>query len=765
MGLIAASTLLAEILWMRIFSAAIWYHFAFLVVSVALLGFGFSGILLHVWPKGWLWRDEYRVSPLCILSAASLILAYVLTNKIAFRPFTLFVEPMQFLVLAIYYVVLSIPFLCAGLAIGLMLTHRHRWAGLYYGCDLVGAGIGVLLFYFLIHPLGARRSILVAALLAVLAALFFPGARRRRPRTFAAAALLGIAVLLVAPQLLPKVRTDISKALSMVVEGRNDRIIHTEWNVLSRIDVLESQNGLRNIMIDGGASTPLSERSEQGLGPQNLANRTTAAAFAALEHPRVLVIGSGGGTDVRIALVAGAAHVTGAEINPSIVRLVQNDYRDFLGGLFEHPQVKLVEAEGRHFVRDSERSLDLIQLTLIDTWAASASGAYSLSENYLYTVEAIRDYMGALNDGGILSITRWRFEMPRLLSVARAAVPNAANQIVVVEQDQRATLLLCTRPFTATQIGELEAFCERGGSKITFGPAKAHRTVSDFTAILLTPDLEPIYEVATVNLRPATDDNPFFFQQARWKDIDPKSIGIGRTTSALKPTAVPAGEIALLAVLAWSLILSCVFLILPLALKRDRSVSLSAAAAPLFYFCGLGVAFIVMEIATMQRFGLFLGHPSYAITVVMFSILVASGIGSLQADRFGADPSRSFWRLALAIPASIVLHFLLSLVLFDKAHGASFVVRAALTVGVVAPPAFFMGMAFPSAVRELGKLQPALIPWGWALNGSFSVVGSSLAVLGAMMFGFRAMILCTAAVFLWSFLRWAGGRGRAGAAR
>jgi len=761
-GLVSASTLLSEILWMRIFSAAIWYHFAFLVVSVALLGFGLSGILLRVWPNAWLWRDVHRASPLAILAAAGMLLAYLITNVVAFRPFTLFVDPAQFFVLALYYVVLSIPFVGTGLVIGLILTYRHRHAGIYYGADLIGAGVGVMLFYFLIAPLGARRAMVVAAALAVVSALLLPGANRRRPRMFALGSLVVAALLVAFPQALPRVRTDISKAMQMVVEGRSNVILHTEWNPLSRVDVLRAPDGSRNIMIDGGASTPLSSAPEDGrIGAPNLANRTTAAAFAMLRSPKVLVIGSGGGTDVRIALVAGASNVTGVEINPSIVNMVRGRYADFIGNLFTHPQVQLVEGEGRHFVRSTAERFDLIQLTLIDTWAASASGAYSLSENYLYTKEAIEDYLAALNEGGILSITRWRFEMPRLLSVARAAVPQAARSVVVVEKDQRSTMLLSRRPFTQSQIAALEAFCERGGSTIAFGPKQAHQTSTDYKAVLLSRDLEPIYDIALVNLRPATDDNPFFFQQARWGKLDPGSIGLGETKSALEPTTVPAGELALLAVFLWSLILSVAFMVLPLVFTRAERVPLRRAGAPLAYFCGLGVAFIVLEIATMQRFGLFLGHPSYSITVVMFSMLVASGFGSMSADRFVPPTQSGFLRLAILIPGSILLHFFLSNAVMEQAHAASLPIRALFSALLVALPAFFMGMAFPSGVRELGRLEPALIPWGWALNGTMSVVGSSLAVLGAMTWGFTAMVWLTAGVYavaLSSFALW---RGRA----
>lgn len=746
--LVSAATLFAEVLWIRIFSAAIWYHFAFLVVSFALLGFGIAGILLRLFPGAAPWRDLQSTSTLSLVFGVSVLGGYYVTNLVPFSPFSILEDPVQLAVLFLYYIVLSLPFLCMGLIVGLILTSRHAQAGQYYAFDLLGAGSGVVLFFFLIGPLGAGPAMAVAAGLGFLAALFFPTGNRGRTVRVAVTGLGATAVLMLLPGAMPRVRIDVSKALASAAAGGPDRIVHTEWNRLSRVDLVQSPNGDLTFMIDGGASTPMSLGIEGRLGDPLSAVTHTSALFSLVEDPELVVIGSGGGRDVRNALLAGAKNVTAVEINPTIVNLTRDRYRKRMGDLFQLPQVLLVKAEGRHFIREHPGEFDAVQLTLIDTWAASASGAYSLSENYLYTVEAIEDYMAALRPGGVLSITRWGFEMPRLLSVTRGAVPGVADRLVVVEKSPMATLLVKNGNLTGDDMTSVRSFCGRTGSVLTCGPEADSTTNRVFFALIHDEDVGPLLAFAPVNLAAATDDKPFFFQQAKWKNLRLRNLDIGVPTNALLPTAAPAGEIALLAVLGASLVLALLFLVLPMSFRRKDRVGLGGAWRPLLYFSGLGVGFIVLEVASMQRFGLYLGHPSTSIIVVLFSMLVASGIGSLLTRRVVPAGPLGFVFLAGSIAGAILVHFFVSQVVFAQQELLGFPARVAVSAALVSLPAFFMGMAFPAGVMAAGRVDPNLVPWGWAMNGAMSVVGSSLAILGAMMVGFKLVVLATAAVYL-----------------
>ena len=746
--LISAATLLSEILWIRIFSASIWYHFAFLVVSFALLGFGIAGILLRLWPSFPLWRDLESASTLAMVFGCSLLVGYYVTNLVPFSPFSLLEDPVQLVILLVYYLVLSVPYLCMGLIVGLILIKKHRVAGLYYAFDLIGAGVGVVLFFFLIGPLSPGPALACAAGLSFLSALCFPTSNRKRTLGVALSGAAASVFLMTAPGAMPGVRTDVSKVLGSLAALDDFETVRTDWNRLSRVDVVSDPGGFLTIMIDGGASTPLSRGTHGELGNAGGAVVHSTALFALVRKPEIVIIGSGGGKDVRNALLRGARAVTGVEINPTIVSLARETYRDDLGGLFQLPQVTLVESEGRHFVRQRPGQFDAVQLTLIDTWAASASGAYSLSENYLYTVEAMEDYMACLRPDGVLSITRWNFDMPRLLSVVRKAMPEVRDRLVVVEQKSMATLLVKNAPLTTTDMDSLKSFCSRTGSIITCSPEVGPETNKVFWALVNEADLSRLYSMASINLHPATDDSPFFFQQAKWKNLNLKSIDIGVPTNALLPTAVPAGEIALLAVLVVSLFLSLVFLVFPMLLRKDARVGIARSWAPLLYFSGLGVAFIVLEVATMQRFGLYLGHPSYSIIVVLFAILVASGLGSLCAGRLVPGGARGALLLGVMIAGSILVHLLASQAAFSSEHAMGLSARIAVSVLLVSLPAFFMGMAFPAGVMAVGRVDPNLVSWGWAMNGAMSVVGSSLAVLGAMAIGFKMVVVASAGVYL-----------------
>jgi hypothetical protein len=415
--LLSAATLLFQVTLTRIFSVSIWYHFAFLVVSVALFGFGASGVALALLPSRFEKPDTTAKAAAAF--GVSALASYVVTNAIPFSPFRLGSEPAQVVYFAAVDLLLAVPFFFAGAAIANVLRTWPHDAGKLYAVDLAGASLGTLLLFAVLPLLGGARTIALSAAVGIGAAVAL--ARCPRLRRMLVLPCVAALALVSAPRLLPDVRIDATKPLRVEVDERGGTVAHTRWNSLSRIDVVERAGADPMILIDAAAMTSIAAP----VTPDSWTLRDVSSVVHRLQSaPRTLIIGSGGGIDVQNALALGARSVTCVEINPIIVDLVTRVYRDRVGGVFADPRVHLVRDEGRSFIERSQASFDVLQLTLIDTWAAGASGAYSLTENYLYTSDAVEAYLRSLTEHGMLSITRWYFEAPRLASLTRVALEN-----------------------------------------------------------------------------------------------------------------------------------------------------------------------------------------------------------------------------------------------------------------------------------------------------------------------------------------------------
>jgi spermidine synthase len=727
--LISAATLLFQVAFIRIFSASIWYHFAFLVVSVALFGFGASGVALALVPDRA--GDAARRAAAPALFAITAIVAYLGTVAVPFSPFLIAQDPVQILYFLIYDLLMLVPFFCSGSAVALILRDWPARAARLYALDLVGAACGTLLLFLA----------LAAALSAVAAVLLAPSTRMR---LIASTLLAAVVPLVLWPQLLPDIRLDRSKAVVQIEQRPGAKRVFSAWSALARIDVIEQPAANPMIFIDAAAATPVAPPQR----PEAARADLSALAFELHPTPSVAVIGPGGGIDVQNALALGAREVTAVEINPVIIDLVTRRYRDFTGSVFLDPRVHLVRDEGRSFVARSRRKFDILQITLIDTWAASVSGAYSLSENYLYTTEAFASYLEHLESGGSLAITRWYYEMPRLVSLARAAlerlgVRDPARHVAVVGQSVRSVLIVQREPFSPAQIAALRAFASQPGRRMLHDPDAAPEG-SVFDALLLMPDPRPLIESSEVALDPVTDDSPFFFQLTRWKSLSLTSLRNFTPTSFLDPLALPVGQLALVTALAIGLLLSVGLLGVPLALG---AVPKPGRWRWLGYFLALGIAYIVVEVVLMQRLALLLGHPTYSVTAVLFAILLFSGLGSAWSDRWRGSPGALGRFLAVAIPAAILFVTFAVPPITRALMGLPLGARMLSATLVIAPLAFLMGVPFPLGIRVLGSRGGGTIPWAWAANGCGSVLGSVCAVLGAMLWNFSVMLLAAGALY------------------
>jgi len=735
---ISAATLLFQVTLIRIFSFAIWYHFAFLVVSVALFGIGVSGTVTAFVAPGP--RDVERGARAALLCAISIVVAYVVANAIPFSPFHIVQQPRQILFFAAYDLLLMIPFFFSGTAIVFVLRSFPARAGRLYAFDLAGAAAGTLLFFAALPLCGARGAVALSAVLAALASWCLAPSRRLRIVAGVAAAVLATPVAW--QSLLPEVRMDETKPVTTDL-AHGGTLVFSKWNALARIDVTERPNSRPMIYIDAAAATPVTPPRSAALAGKDL----SAQACCLRPGASVAIIGPGGGVDIQNALALGTGRITAIEINPLILDLVRHRYRDYMGAPYDNPRVWAVRDEGRSSIARSRSRFDIIELTLIDTWAASASGAYSLSENYLYTVEAFRAYLEHLTGDGMLSVTRWAYELPRLTALTRAAldrmhVEEPPRHVVVMTQGARGLLLVKRSPFNLQEMEVLRAYAKATGAKVNHDPVLPDGG-SFYDDYLAASDVRPFERAVRFALAPVHDDSPFFFQMAKWGGVSWGQLRNFGKGGILEPLALPVAQIVLVTALVIAVVLSALLLAIPLlrgAIPRARRWTW------LGYFFALGLAYIIVEVVLMQRFALFLGHPTYSVTAILFAILLFSGLGAGWSDRRRGRVV-DVLKPVRVLPLFIVLLAFAVPPLLRALLGLPLGARLAIAVALVAPLAFCMGTLFPTGIRAAGAADPRHVAWAWAANGCASVIGSVCAVLGAMVWSFSVMLLAAMVIY------------------
>jgi len=772
--LISAATLTLEIALTRIFSFALWYHFAFMSISTALLGFGVSGIVANGSRRVREASLEQVGAVSCAMFALSALLALACISWIPLDPAGLGRQWLPSLTLALDFLVLTVPFFFSGLAIVTVISRLAEHANRVYAADLIGGGVGCFLLLGLIRPLGGEGVVLFAGVVGLLGALSLSRGLPRWAKGALLAAVVALALLTrYAGDVLPvnpkkSQNPDSNKSLTNFLDRSMypaARRTFAGWNAYSRIDVVENTGAVSwlvnprfpnlplprtQIVIDGDAATSVVGYSGDPVALEFLKVLPSALTYQALHPSSALVIGAGGGVDVFTALVNGAREIDAVEINPLIVELMQGPYAASSGRIFAQPAVKLHLGEGRNFVRSVEKSWDLIQLSLIDTWAALSSGAYSLSENYLYTVEAFRDYYHHLTPQGALAISRWFREPPReslrlctvaLEALRREGVAAPERHFLVYASDFVATMVMRREPFTRQEVSSFLSEGESRGFRVLYDPFTTRS--NSFQDFFSATDREAFYRSLPYDVTPVTDDSPFFFLQHRWRDLNPWAL----FQPGVALVEIP-GKLLLLLVLAISLCFSAILLLLPLVLKQRESLRGRESLPLLVYFFGVGVAFMMVEILLMQKFSLFLGHPVYAISLVLFSLLIFSGLGSLSSRLLVGDSARRLGLAVIVLAAVVLASFALYPVVFRAFLGRSFAVRALVALLAIFPMGFLMGVPFPAGIREATRRNPRIVPWAWAVNGFASVASSSLCVLLAMEFGFSAAAVLAGACYL-----------------
>ena len=770
------SVLALEVIFTRIFSIMIWYHFAYLVIGVALLGGGAAGayLALQHWDAAAL---SGRIGKLAVAFSLSILVNLLVISVVQFDPLQLSRLGLVRTVvgLAIYFASMFAIFLLGGLLLaGAFSLWSHDSHRLYFA-DLLGASASTLGVSWLVQTLGGPGAIACVALLALAGGLLFGVRLSARARWLMPVIALGEVALLLFITLVKPIQLPVPQskeygvALSMLgVSGPE----YTRWNPVGRVDVLPviSFNPQTYWLVIGGVSSTFTPAPHQmhfvtsdgtsitalhefhgDLTPYLFLDHTLVSApyQLAADHPQVLNIGVGGGVDILLARLHQAQHITAVELNSDVAALLTGPYADFTGHLADDPHTQIVVAEGRSYLTRSTQRYDIIQGIGVDNFAALSGGAYVLSESYLYTVEAMQSALSHLAPQGVFSWTRLVNNPPReslrLAGLAaealrRQGVTDPATHIAIVanEAGDTATLLVSPSPMAPAAVQRLRDWAAANHFQLLQDPYQRLNTV--YADYLNAADPRAFEAAYAFNIAPTTDDNPFFYNYFKWQNLQ-----IVRNDTGDINTRLPIGNFILLTMLAFALVAAVIFIAAPLARYRRRGLALPQARPMLLYFSLLGLGYIFVEVVLIQRFTLFIGYPTRAITTTIFSLLLFSAVGSLAARRL-CQTSRQLRIVLLAAAAAILVYVVGLPWLLPALLPLPDQARTLLSVVIIAPLGFLMGMPFPTGLRQLSAGAQGLVPWAWGVNGVFSVIGSVLVILIGMAAGF-SLSLTAAALF------------------
>jgi hypothetical protein len=764
LALVSAGALLFEVALTRLFAIQQFYHFAFVVVSLAVMGTAASGVLLAARP---------RHPPLAALAAAFAcvtVAAYLVINVLPFDSYSLAWDWRQVGVLCLYFLMAAAPFLLAGWVTGACLAAAGPSLHRPYAANLVGAGLGSLGTLLALNHLTAEATVFFAAALGSLAACCF--AARPLPRL--GAGLLSLLLFLLSWLLPPVLWLQISpyKPLASARLAPMARTTVSLWSASTRLDAVEggsvhvfpglSLNAAGSlppqaaVFLDGEGPLPITSLAPDDPAAAELAGHMPAAlAYRLRPAALVLLLDPGAGLDASLALALGAAHVTLPTDEPLVMQVLAGPYASFSRDLLHQPRLSLLPRSSRGTLRLSQGPYDVVQFALSDTYHPVTSGAFSLTEDYLLTVQAFSDAYASLDEDGLLVVTRWLQTPPSesarafatlLEALDRSGVQNPAGQVLAYRTMRTATLIASRRPFSDGELAVTRSFLEENGYDPILLPDlqpeelnRHNRLPSDdyhtlFAALLA--DRDATQRLYDFNLRPPTDDQPFFFHFFRWRQTPELLARLGQTWQPFGGS----GYLVLLALLGLMVVLGVPLALAPLALlhrgRVQQPVPGRSRRAPRFlaYFACLGAGYLLVELPLIQRATLLLDRPSIALAVVLFTLLLSSGLGSLLSPRIPLRPS------LLALIACLIVTTVGLPAVIRIALPWSLTIRLALTVLMLSPLGALMGVPFASGLRQAEARSPGLIPWAWAVNGAVSGVSGVLAALLSLEFGFTAVL-------------------------
>jgi len=719
-----------------------------------------------------------------------MVACLVLGQRVPFNALEIVWNPQQFFYLAAIYLLFMLPFFFAASCIGLAFSCRSSLIERIYFFDLLGAGIGALLIIGLLFMLRPLQALILLAFVALIASVIMGlNSAARKPLFVAQVAWMFVLLGLTVPA--PRIELHMSefKGLSQALQVVDSQVLAESSSPLGMLSVVESPRipfrhapGLSlnsrfmppdqlAVFTDGDGMSVIT-RNDGDLGaPGFLADTTAALPYQLLDEPKVLILGAGAGSDVLLALLQGASHVDAVELNPQMIAMTRERFADFAGPVFDNDRVEVHIGEARGFVARSTDRYDLVQIALLDSFGVSGSGVQALNESYLYTVEAIRSYLEHLEPGGLLTITRWLRVPPRdSLKLAATVIEAMRDQgvtmpdarIAMIRSWNTMTLLARNGAFTRGEISRLKAFAQSRYFDTAWYPSMPDNEANRYNQLdrpylykgitaLLGDTAGDFTDRYKFHITPATDDRPYFFHFFKWRVL-PEVLALRKRGGA---SMVEWGYLVLLATLAQAVFLGLAFILLPLACSRRNRPAARGMRMGGYFFL-LGLAFLFIEMAFIQKFILFLSHPLYSVAVVLAGFLVFAGLGSAYSGRAAwrsQTPVYSPVLLAVSGIAIIVVAYIFLLPpLFDHLIGLADGLKIAISLALIAPLAFCMGMPFPTGLKWVAQSAPDFIPWAWGINGFASVISAALATLLAIQFGFTFVLLAALVLYGWSLL-------------
>ena len=793
----SASVLAYEILLMRLLSISQWHHFAYMAISMALLGFGAAGSLLFLFYNRIRRNLEEWLVGLSGTAAISFSLAFTLSQKVGLDPLQLVWQPGQWLKMFLTYLIMAAPFILAGGIIGIILTGAGEQAHRMYGVDLLGAGCGALAIVPILY-LGPPWNILSALGYIMLLGASWCCFQIRHRKAGAMILLISagiIAIVYIALPPVPKIHD--TKALPMTLSFPDARIearttgplgvIHVVGSSLIRhVPGMSLNFGLdskgqvvdlpkqKAIFVDGDALSPIAKFTGDLDELDYLDFTTMALPYHVKDPKKVLVIGAGGGSDVLLGLLHHTPKIVALEANQQIADLMQRQFADFSGHLYFRSDVNLEVREARQFLHSTKERFDLIQLSLLDSFVTSAGGLHSTAESYLYTKEALELYLYRLTDSGMLAITRW-LKLPardslRIIETALSALKQMRlsgrpeEHLLFIRSWKTSTILVSKTPFTPDEIIHATKFCNDRSFDLGYYTGMkmeqanrydVHKSPDYFigASALCGPEAESFLNNYVFDVSATTDDRPYFSHFFRW---DKAAFLFQQLRREWLPI-IELGYVFILATLVQAALASAVLILLPLVfLPRiyNGSDRVGSTLRPgevlgtLVYFWLIGIAFMFLEMALLSKYTLLLSHPVYSVSVVLSTVLIFAGCGSLSVRRFQAMGHWFLWIPCVVISLWVLFHVMAGDRLFNWALSWPFGSRLALAFLLLSILSFFLGWPFPSGLRVIAKKFPGLVPWAWGINGCASVIGAVLGKCLAVSIGFKLLMLSACALYL-----------------
>ena len=778
----SCSALAFEIFLTRFFSISQQYHFAFLVVSIALLGYGTSGSFLSIFSRILKLKIEKFLFITSLFFCASILFSYILVNQLPFDFFELNWNKSKIFYILLYYLLLNIPFFFAGLIISFAISRISAEVTKIYFSDLIGAGIGSLLILLIFLPKGDKGAILIIFSFAILSNLFFALKWNKRLIIIPVFLfLMTISLFIFSPSWLV---TKISpyKALPLALKYPGARHLLTKWDSISRIDVIDSPvvrfaPGMSliyleripsqlGISIDGGELNAITEFRNGTEKFKFIDYLPTSLAYKLSPKNKILLINPKGGLEILVALINGARNIVCLESTPLIIKLLKNEYREFSGYLYDRENIRVHSTFTRSFIKSTEDKYDLITICQTDVLGASSTGWQGIAENYLFTVESFKELISLLIEGGILNITSYLIPPPRgeirltnliVQAFKELGIKNISQHIVIFRSWGTITYLIKKDEFTPQELSKIKDFCRSRMFDLVFYHGIEPEELNQFNKFkepiyynlikeLFEPEKRKTLEKSYLfDIKPVHDDNPFFFNFFKFSKIKSTYLSFGKKWPPLLQ-----GGYLLLIILIQAILIGFIMIILPVILKRESKSRTQKKSRKLrwivfFYFALLGITYMFIEITFIQKLILFLGHPSYSMSAVIFSFLLSSGLGSYFSRKifpvFDRTIMKKFLIILIILGGLSIFQFYLSDIIFKLSSGSNLPIKFIISFLFIFPLGFLMGIPFPSGIRILSSKEESLIPWAWAVNSFSSVINSVNAQFIALLLGYSRVIV------------------------